>query len=380
MKLQNALKFTALALGLYISSTASAASLIQYQCPVFNSENCVDGSICESTCLGQYSNDPTCTWYSYSGTPNTISCSPVSAAPVVFSCPAVQSYDCANSDLCESTCVGQDQSSPTCVTRGYGAAPTTVTCNNLNGSYALYSCPVIKSFDCSETSVCQSSCVGQVGSSPTCTYHGYGGADYTAACTYIGTQGFSNLPVINSFIASATTIVRGEGDELSWSTSNATTVSISGLGAERTSGWVELVPQSTITYTLTASNSSGSVSKSVTVSVTPTQQYVYSCNPYYYGLETLTVTPALNTVAYSDNGGDYVLMTFAKTVSSTQNEYAGNFIDGCGYTAVGNVTLSDSAFQGAAAISATIYLDETQPTGLCGFGGATTVTCTLMPQ
>jgi len=67
------------------------------------------------------------------------------------------------------------------------------------------------------------------------------------------------LPVINSFIASPSSISLGSSTTLSWNVSNATSVTIdNGVGAVGSSGSTVVLPAATITYTLTASNAAGS--------------------------------------------------------------------------------------------------------------------------
>lgn len=75
-------------------------------------------------------------------------------------------------------------------------------------------------------------------------------------------------PVITSFIATPPTILQGNNTVLSWTVSNAATVSLSGVGAVvlptlSTAPWV------TTSFTLTAVNAFGSVSAPLTVTVTP---------------------------------------------------------------------------------------------------------------
>src|SRR5579884_50223 len=65
-------------------------------------------------------------------------------------------------------------------------------------------------------------------------------------------------------------IVAGESAQLIYATSNATSVTISGLGSEPPNGPVVVTPTATTTYTITATNQAGSsTSCTVTVQVTP---------------------------------------------------------------------------------------------------------------
>jgi hypothetical protein len=72
-----------------------------------------------------------------------------------------------------------------------------------------------------------------------------------------------------SLSATPTTITSGQQVTLAWSSSNATSVSITGLGPVAASGSQTVSPTSTTTYLLTAVGNGGTVTQSVTVTVTP---------------------------------------------------------------------------------------------------------------
>jgi hypothetical protein len=73
-------------------------------------------------------------------------------------------------------------------------------------------------------------------------------------------------PTIQSFTASATSIMAGQSVTLTWSVTGATSVTISGVSA--TSGnSVVVTPAGTTQYTLTATNSGGNASQSLTITV-----------------------------------------------------------------------------------------------------------------
>jgi hypothetical protein len=75
-------------------------------------------------------------------------------------------------------------------------------------------------------------------------------------------------PVINSFIASPNNISYGASTSLSWSVSDATSVTIdNGVGAVGSSGNTIVLPATTTTYTLTASNAAGSDTETALVTV-----------------------------------------------------------------------------------------------------------------
>ena len=62
-------------------------------------------------------------------------------------------------------------------------------------------------------------------------------------------------PQIIRFEASPLNIAPGGSSTLSWTTTGATTVSISGVGSVTPNGSTEVTPTQTTTYTLTASDS-----------------------------------------------------------------------------------------------------------------------------
>jgi peroxiredoxin len=77
---------------------------------------------------------------------------------------------------------------------------------------------------------------------------------------------YNKLPTINSFYASPAVIVPGSSSTLSWSVSNATTVSISPeIGTVNPIGSVMVTPADTIAYTLVARNRTGKVDYNISV-------------------------------------------------------------------------------------------------------------------
>ncbi|MBI3231976.1 MAG: fibronectin type III domain-containing protein, partial [Candidatus Doudnabacteria bacterium] len=75
-----------------------------------------------------------------------------------------------------------------------------------------------------------------------------------------------SAPTISSFTSSPTSITSGQSSTLSWTTTGATSLSISGIGV--VTGTSQIVsPTVTTTYVLTATNSTGSVTANTTVSV-----------------------------------------------------------------------------------------------------------------
>ena len=109
-------------------------------------------------------------------------------------------------------------------------------------------------------------------------------------------------PIINSFLVNPTTITVGESSTLSWSVTDATSVTIdNGIGSVALTGTTAVNPTTTTTYTLTATNTAGSVTGSVTVTVgaafgsinivsTPDGAKVY-----LDGVDTGSITPIVLT-------------------------------------------------------------------------------------
>ena len=85
-------------------------------------------------------------------------------------------------------------------------------------------------------------------------------------------------PVINSFFASPSTIIAGDSATLSWTVTDADSVTIDyGIGTVTLTGITTVNPTTDTTYTLIATNSAGPVTATVTVTVAP--------------IETLTLQP-----------------------------------------------------------------------------------------
>ena len=77
-------------------------------------------------------------------------------------------------------------------------------------------------------------------------------------------------PVINSFVVDRDTITQGEQAKLSWDVSGTTTVTISPVvGPMEPVSTVLVTPETTITYTLSATNEAGTSTATVQVNVTP---------------------------------------------------------------------------------------------------------------
>jgi hypothetical protein len=78
------------------------------------------------------------------------------------------------------------------------------------------------------------------------------------------------LPTVNSFVASPTSISPAQSSTLSWTTTNATAVTIDqSIGSVAPGGSLVVSPTSTTTYTLTATNIEGATTATAQVTITP---------------------------------------------------------------------------------------------------------------
>jgi len=105
-------------------------------------------------------------------------------------------------------------------------------------------------------------------------------------------------PIINSFSANPSTITVGESSTLSWSVTDATSVTIDqSIGSVALISTMTVSPATTTTYTLTATNTAGSVTASVQVVVTtaPPAEHTVTLKPIVdesgYVRDTGQVTP-----------------------------------------------------------------------------------------
>jgi len=127
------------------------------------------------------------------------------------------------------------------------------------------------------------------------------------------------VPIINSFSADPSTIAVGESSTLSWSVTDATTVTIdNGVGSVALSGTTTVSPITTTTYTLTATNTAGSVTATTTVTVGSALTITYDGNgntagtipidpssPYEYGATVTVLSNTGELTRINDGGTSY---------------------------------------------------------------------------
>jgi hypothetical protein len=119
----------------------------------------------------------------------------------------------------------------------------------------------------------------------TLTATGANGNAVTAVITI--TVAPASIPQIVVFTASPQTINAGQGSQLCWQVNGATSINISnGVGSNLQSNACQTVsPQTTTTYTLTATNATGQIQASVTVNVGSTQILQFSANPEFVPMQ-----------------------------------------------------------------------------------------------
>jgi hypothetical protein len=126
-------------------------------------------------------------------------------------------------------------------------------------------------------------------------------------------------PLINSFSASPTTITAGESSTLSWSVTDATSVTLdNAIGSVALTGTTAVNPTTTTTYTLTATNVAGSVTATTTVTVSSALTVTYDGNgstagtvpvdpssPYQSGVTVTVLGNAGDLTRINDGGTSY---------------------------------------------------------------------------
>jgi parallel beta-helix repeat protein len=114
-------------------------------------------------------------------------------------------------------------------------------------------------------------------------------------------------PIVNIFSVDSSTINPGESSTLTWSVSDATTVTITpDVGTVDSSGSTTVSPGVTTVYTLTATNSAGSVTASATVNVVQALPvHNLTKNTYYNTIQAaLDDADSNNTIEVADGTYD----------------------------------------------------------------------------
>lgn len=153
----------------------------------------------------------------------------------------------------------------------------------------------------------------------------------------------SPVPIINSFISDPTQIVKGGQAQISWSTTNATSVSITNIGLVTASGSRIVTPTASTSYILTATNSGGSVTSSVNVSVTVAEATVtFTASPEQINAgQSATLTwSTTNASNVSISGIGDVSNSGSKTVTpSVSTDYSLTATNSAGVATIKSVSV-----------------------------------------
>ena len=165
-------------------------------------------------------------------------------------------------------------------------------------------------------------------------------------------------PTIEFFTAAPNSIILGDSSTLSWSVTNATTVSINqGIGIVSAAGTINVNPMATTTYTLVADNSDGRSSLSCTVEMMKWAMLQYSTLPAdpefsYDGINTNSVFVAVFTET-AGVGGQLDKISFTPCPTGLPYEFIGGTFDAfgsfsfcCDVTMPGKATCFSMAWQG----------------------------------
>lgn len=188
-------------------------------------------------------------------------------------------------------------------------------------------------------------------------------------------------PSVDSFSAAPTSIASGEASTLTWTTTNATDVSIdNGVGAVAAEGTAQVNPTATTTYTLTATGTGGSTTSTVTVTVNlapSVDSFSAGPNPILSGeSSTLSWTTSNTTNVSIDNGVGVVAadgsvqVSPTTTLTWTTSDATEVSID----TGVGAVAV-DGSVQVSPTVTTTYTLTANGPGG----SSTSTVTVTVNP-
>jgi len=119
------------------------------------------------------------------------------------------------------------------------------------------------------------------------------------------TVGNGLAPQIASFTAAPPNINAGQSSQLCWQVTNATSISISGVGSGlQPTACVAVAPTTTTTYTLTTTNASGTNSANVTVTVGTVQILTFTSSP-----DTSTAAGNPVVMSWTTNNATSVVLT-----------------------------------------------------------------------
>jgi len=180
-----------------------------------------------------------------------------------------------------------------------------------------------------------------------------------AAVKGSGNPGQGSAPTINSFTANVTTITSGASVTLSWSTSGASTISISpdNFTSTSASGSTSVGPTATTSYTLTATNSAGSTTFKLTITVNPagTKPTINS----FTAIPTSINLGSSSSLSWSTAGATTLSITPGTFTSASA---AGSTSVSPTATTTYTVTATNSSGSSTSTVSVTVTVSASKPT------------------
>jgi hypothetical protein len=146
-----------------------------------------------------------------------------------------------------------------------------------------------------------------------------------------------------SFSSNITSIVAGQSATLSWTTQNATSVSITGISSTALAGSAAVVPAQTTTYTLTATGAGGTSQASVTITVTqatPVVTFTASAASITAGQSVTLNWATQNATGVSISGVTSTSLSGSATLTPSQTTTYTLTATGPGGTSQASVTVS----------------------------------------
>jgi hypothetical protein len=190
----------------------------------------------------------------------------------------------------------------------------------------------------------------------TATAAGPGGTSASSTVVSVTTSG--PKPTV-SFNAQPSSIVPGASAVLNWTTTNATSVSIAGVGTFGATGSATVTPTSTVTYTATATGPGGTTASSTTVTVSqnvaPTISFNAQPSTIVNGASSVLSWTTTNATSVSIAGlGNFPANGSTSVTPSTTTTYTAT-AQGAGGTAQAPATVT---VQGVPAFGHVILLME----------------------
>jgi hypothetical protein len=171
------------------------------------------------------------------------------------------------------------------------------------------------------------------------------GAGGNATSTVTVTVNLPPAATVDSFTAASTTIAAGQSTNLTWTTTNATGVSIDSGATLPADGSTTVSPTTTTTYTVTAFSAGGDATSTVTVTViqppaATVDSFTAASPTITAGQSTSLTWAATNATGVSINGGATLPADGSTTVSPTTTTTYTLTAIGAGGNATSTVTVT----------------------------------------